>query len=201
MRVFFGADGEGTNDSVVWSSLWNQLRGFALLMSPRFFPLLLGLLLTLSPAGTAQVSGGVAAAYHELQNVNRWGVSGAVYIPVAGHAFDIVPNFEYYPSAWSTGADDAANDTSGVYAVSADVHVNLPALADRLRAYIGTGVTFAGHGSDNAFGLNVLSGVHVRAHGWKVFPYGQVTYRVLPDFTNLTTPDTYFFRGGVRVVF
>jgi len=169
-------------------------------MSTRLALLLLGFLLTLSPAGKAQISAGVGVAYHDLEEIGRWGVSGAVYIPLGGYAFDVVPNIEYYYSKWSRNGSGVASDTSDVYAFSADVHANLPALADRVRAYIGTGLTYAGNGSEGAFGLNLMSGIHLRAHGWKVFPYGQVTYRLLPDFENATTLDTYFFRGGVRVV-
>ena len=168
-------------------------------MPTRLALLLLGVLPALSPTGTAQISAGVAVAYHDLGEIGRWGVSGAVYIPLGGYAFDIVPNIEYYYSKWSRNGSGLANDTSDVYAFSADVHANLPALADRVRAYIGTGLTYAGTGSEGALGLNLISGIHVRLQGWKIFPYGQVTYRLLPDFTDVATSDTYFFRGGVRV--
>ena len=169
-------------------------------MSTRLALLLLGFLLTLSPTGKAQISAGVGVAYHDLEEIGRWGVSGAVYIPLGGYAFDVVPNIEYYYSKWSRNGSGVANDTSDVYAFSADVHVNLPALTDRARAYIGTGLTYAGNGSEAALGLNLISGIHVRVRGWKIFPYGQVTYRLLPDFTDVATLDTYFFRGGLRVV-
>ena len=169
-------------------------------MSTRPALLLLGFLLTLSPTGKAQIAAGVGVAYHDLEDIGHWGISGAVYIPLGGYAFDIVPNIEYYYSKWSRNGSGVATDTSDVYAISADVHANLPALADRVRAYIGTGLTYSGNGSDGAFGLNLISGIHVRLQGWKIFPYGQVTYRLLPDFTDVATLDTYFFRGGVRVV-
>lgn len=169
-------------------------------MSTRIALLLLGILLTVGPTGKAQIAVGVGLTRHDLADVGRWGARGAVYIPVAGHSFDLVPNFEYYYSKWSVGGTGVANDTSDVYAISADVHANLPALADRARAYIGTGLTYAGNGSEGAFGLNLTSGIFVRAIGWKVFPYGEVTYRVLPDFENAAALDTYFFSGGIRVV-
>jgi hypothetical protein len=169
-------------------------------MSPRLALLLLGILLTLSPTGKAQISAGVGVAYHDLEDAGRWGISGAVYIPLGGYAFDVVPNIEYYNSQWTRNGSGVATDTSDVYAISADVHANLPTLADRVRAYIGTGLTYAGNGGDGAFGLNIISGIHVRAQGWKIFPYGQVTFRFLPDISDVATLDTYFFRGGVRVV-
>ena len=169
-------------------------------MLPRFAFVLFGFLLMSSPTGKTQISTSVGVAYHNLEEVDRWGISGAVYIPVARHAFEIVPNFEYYHSMWNRGGQGIASDTSDVYAVSADIHANLPALGDRARAYIGTGVTYAGNGADAALGLNLTSGIHVRAQGWRFFPYGQVTYRLVPDFQNVAALDTFFFNAGVRIV-
>ncbi len=169
-------------------------------MPTRFALLIVGFALAFCPTGLAQVSAGVGVAYHDLEEIGRWGVTGAVYFPIARHSFDVVPNFEYYYSKWSRGGRGVANDTSSVYAVSVDVHANLPAFLDRARAYVGTGITYAGHGGDGALGLNLTSGIYMRAQGWKVFPFGQVTYRVLPDFQNVATLDTYFIRGGVRII-
>ncbi len=169
-------------------------------MLPRSVLLLSGFLLAVSPAGKAQVSVGISASYHDLEEISRWGIGGAVFIPVAGHTLDFVPNFEYYPSNWSAGGQGAASDTSDVYAISADVHANLPAFGDRARAYVGTGATYAGNGDDAALGLNLKSGIHLRAQGWRFFPYGEITYRVMPEFQNAAQLDTFFFRGGLRIV-
>ena len=205
MAIFSFAYGQSTDDFVVFRSLFRiplqvSAARFAPHMSTRLALLLLGFLLTLSPTGKAQISAGVGVAYHDLEDVGRWGTSGAVYIPLGSYAFDVVPNIEYYYSNWSRKGSGFATDTSDVYAISADIHANLPALTDRVRPYIGSGLTYAGNGSAGALGLNLISGVYVRVQGWKFFPYGQVTYRLLPDFTDVATLDTYFFRGGVRVV-
>jgi len=180
--------------------LHDSIARFALAMSSRLHLLLLGFLLALSPTGKAQMSAGIGIAYHDLEEISRWGVTGAIYIPVSNHAFDIVPSFEYYYSEWSRGGDGVANDTSDVYVLSADAHANLPALADRARAYIGTGLTYAGTGNEGALGLNLTTGIYVRAQGWRIFPFGQITYRILPELSNAAALDTYFIRSGVRVV-
>lgn len=166
----------------------------------RFAFVLLGFAVMLNPSAEAQISTGIGVAYHNLEDIDRWGIGGAVYIPVAGHAFEFVPNFEYYFSNWSVGGQGIGSDTSNVYAVSADLHANLPALGDRLRAYIGTGATYAGSGVDAALGLNLTSGFHLRAQGWRFFPYGQATYRLMPEFQSTTALDTFFFRAGIRIV-
>lgn len=166
----------------------------------RFALVFLGYLLVLSPTGSAQLSASVGVAYHDLEEIGRWGMNGAIYFPLAGSSVELVPNFDYYYSGWSVGGDGLASDTSSVYAFSVDVHANLPALADRARAYIGSGITYVGNGTDGAFGLNLTSGLLLRVVGWRVFPFGEVTYRVLPEFPATITPDTYFFNGGLRIV-
>ncbi len=169
-------------------------------LSFRLAFLCLGYMLALVPTSSAQLSASAGVAYHDLEEISRWGINGAVYFPLAGHSIDLVPNFEYYYAGWNVGGDGLASDTSSVYAFSVDVHANLPALADRARAYIGSGITYVGNGTDSAFGLNLTSGLLVRVVGWKVFPFGEVTYRVLPEFASTPTLDTYFFNGGLRIV-
>ena len=123
--IFSFAYGQSTNDSVVFRSplqipLQVSAAQFAPHMSPRLALLLLGILLTLSPSGNAQISAGVGVAYHDFEDAGRWGISGAVYIPLGGYAFDAVPNIEYYNSQWSRTGSGVATDTSDVYAISAD---------------------------------------------------------------------------------
>lgn len=161
-------------------------------------PLLLLLTALAVLPARAQISASVAVGYLELEEVGRWGVAGAVQFPLtATHAVDLVPSFEYFYGKWSVDSDTTARD---IYAVSLDAHGNLPALADRLRPFVGAGLTYAGHGDESAFGLDLTTGLYLRVVGWRVFPYGQVTYRVLPDFETLASLDTYFLRGGLRVM-
>lgn len=144
----------------------------------------------------AQLSGGLGVGYLDYSDIGRWGVAGGVYIPVAGHAFDIVPNGTYYYSKWSVGSDEPQRD---VFAASVDVHANLPSVATRLRPYVGAGITYAGAGGDTAFGLNLATGLYLRATSWRAFPFAQVTYRVIRDFETQPPLDTYALRGGLRV--
>ena len=149
----------------------------------RFIPLtcavLLGLGVAVGPAARAQVSAGLGVSYLDYDSIGRWGVSGGLYIPVAGYAFDIVPNATYNYSKWSVGSDAPQRD---VYALALDAHLNLPQVALRVRPYVMTGVAFVGAGGDTGFGLDLGTGLYVRATGWRAFPFAQITYRVLPEF-------------------
>lgn len=158
--------------------------------------MLLGFAFCTSSQTNAQIAAAVGPAYTDLGDVSRWGVNGGFLIPVANNSFDIVPNFEYYYAKWSV---DSSLPQRDIYVVAVDAHANLPELASRLRPYIGTGVAFAGHGDENAFGVNLAAGAYVRAIGWKIFPFAHVSYRILPDFEEIETLDAYFFRGGVRI--
>lgn len=154
------------------------------------------LALTVGPAGAAQVSGALGVGYLDYDAVGRWGVAGGVYLPLAGHAFDVVPNAVYYHSKWSVGSEEPQRD---VFAFSLDGHANLPTFVTRVRPFVGAGVTYVGAGGETAFGLNLKTGVYVRALSWRAFPFAQVTYRVVPDFEAQPPLDTYAVHGGLRV--
>lgn len=153
-------------------------------------------MLLFSQKAFGQASAAIGVGYHDQEEVGRWGVMGSILIPINENHFDLSPNFEYYYSKWSVGSETAVRD---VYIIALDAHANLPELASRLRPYIGAGVAYAGHGDEGAFGVNLATGFYIRVIGWSTFPFGHVSYRVLPEFEEIGSLDTYFFRGGVRV--
>ncbi|MDX1438514.1 MAG: hypothetical protein R3284_01295 [Rubricoccaceae bacterium] len=165
-------------------------------MPTRSLILLLAFLFLSLPTSRSQPAAGVGVAYHDLEEVGRWGVNGAFFIPVANHSFDIVPNFEYYYSKWTVNSMAEARD---VYVIAVDAHANVPDILSRLRTYFGTGVVYAGHGDEGGFGVNLSAGLYVRPVGWRVFPFGHVSYRLLADFEEIESLDAYFLRGGLRI--
>ncbi|HYE95857.1 MAG TPA: hypothetical protein VD962_06575 [Rubricoccaceae bacterium] len=146
-------------------------------------------------AAQVDFAASVGGGYLDFGDVGRFGVATAVYISFADHALDLVPNAEYYYGKWSVDSDTPAET---IYAVGLDGHANLPPLANVLRPYVGTGVSYARHGGEGGVALDLKTGAYVRAT-WSLHPYAQVTYRVVHDFETVAPLDVYFLQGGLRV--